>query len=113
MKRATIALGVLAIAACTVQAPGEGGAGVPTPPSASEDPIVKPEWDAIDRTNDTCGMAAFQKYLGEPASSIPEAELPERARILAPGTMATMDYWEGRLNILTTPEGTIIGFKCG
>jgi len=104
--------GVVMLASCGTQS-GDDGVTAKKPPAA-EEPVVQTErWDATDGLNDTCGTADFQKYLGKPVSDIPEADLPESARVLSPDTSATMDYVKGRLNILTTPSGKIIGFKCG
>lgn len=90
-----------------------GGTQAGTDPATEGDMIVQPEWDALDRTTDSCGMAAVRGFLGEAASDIPEDRLPEEYRILAPSDQATMDYRPMRLNVLTNEEGTVIGFKCG
>ena len=78
-----------------------------------EEAMVQPEWDALDRVQDTCGMAAVRDFLGKAAGDIPAPRLPEVFRILAPTDQATMDYLPRRLNILTDEVGTVIGFKCG
>lgn len=74
---------------------------------------LKTEQDVLDRVQDTCGLDAMKPFLGKQATTIPAAELPEDARILAPDSMATMDYLAGRLNILTNEDGMVIGLKCG
>lgn len=103
-------------------APAEPDAPASAPAPAPESPapappegeaMVQPEWDGLDRVQDTCGMSAVRGFLGRDASSIPEARLPEQVRILAPTDQATLDYVPRRLNILTDEAGKVIGFKCG
>ena len=84
-----------------------------TDPQGGEEAMVQPEWDALDRVQDTCGMSAVRGFLGEAAGDIPAPRLPDVFRILAPTDQATMDYLPRRLNILTDEAGTVIGFKCG
>lgn len=79
----------------------------------SEERMVQPEMDMLDRVQDTCGMSAVGGFLGDPVSAIPENRILETTRILAPGDQATMDYVPRRLNILVDEERTVIGFKCG
>lgn len=74
---------------------------------------LKTEQDVLDRVQDTCGLDAMKPYLGQQATAIPAAELPEDSRILAPDSIATMDYVVERLNILTDEGGMVIGLKCG
>ncbi len=124
MKKLLFALSALALAACGQTPAGvddaaPGGAApleapAETDTAPGEDDLrVQPEMDALDRMGDACGMAPFRRYLGQPASDIPQADLPARARIVGPGTRVTMDYAPRRLNILTDEAGAIIGFKCG
>ncbi|MEL6568721.1 MAG: I78 family peptidase inhibitor [Pseudomonadota bacterium] len=115
-----VCLASLALVSCG-SAPGEGqnGAGIHTdalPPAEaqSDDAMVQPEWDTLDRVGaDTCGMRVVRGFLGKPAADIPAERLPEIFRILAPTDQATMDYIQARLNVLTDEDGMIIGFKCG
>ncbi|MEO0466240.1 MAG: I78 family peptidase inhibitor [Pseudomonadota bacterium] len=79
----------------------------------AEETLVQPEWDALDRVQDSCGLAAVRGFLGQAAEDIPENRLPPVYRILAPTDQATMDYLPRRLNVLTDEAGDIIGFKCG
>ena len=122
MRKLLFALSALALAACG-QSPVDSditapGAAQPVEAPAESvpgegDTRVQPEMDALDRMGDACGMAPFRRYLGQPASDIPQADLPARARIVGPGSRVTMDYAPRRLNILTDEAGAIIGFKCG
>lgn len=121
MRIGTIMLGatLCVAAACGNPPETDGQPGAPPPPetggqdASGGEARVQPEWDALDRTADTCGMAAVRGYVGERASEIPDSRLPEQVRVLAPTDRATMDYVPQRLNVLTDEGGTVIGFKCG
>lgn len=104
-------LALMIVVACSALVPVAPGAELPA--GGIPDAMVKPEMDVLDRVADTCGLAAFEPYLGQPAASIPAGELPERARIVGPDTQVTMDYVQVRLNVLTDEAGTVIGLKCG
>lgn len=71
------------------------------PPVASEPPSA-----------DTCGMANFQRFIGQPASAIDRSALPPRTRIIGPNDAVTMDYSEGRLNIMTNAQGVVTELRC-
>lgn len=129
--RYTLIPGLLALAlaaACSAPAPSSNAPAEPDVPAAAPDAaapesaetappegeaMVQPEWDGLDRVQDTCGMSAVRGFLGRAASEIPAERLPEQVRILAPTDQATMDYVPRRLNVLTDEDGTVIGFKCG
>ncbi|WP_430403710.1 I78 family peptidase inhibitor [Hyphomonas sp.] len=106
-------LALMMVAACSAPVPVEPEAEAPSAGVSEPDSVAKPEMDVLDRVEDTCGMAAFESYIGQPAASIPAVDLPDRARIVGPDTQVTMDYVEGRLNVLTDEAGTVIGLKCG
>ncbi len=75
--------------------------------------LVQPEWDALGRTRDTCGMAGLRRHIGKTVSALPVGTLPADARILSPSDRVAMDYRAERLNVLTAPDGTILQFRCG
>ncbi|KCZ55667.1 hypothetical protein HY29_11110 [Hyphomonas beringensis] len=79
----------------------------------ASDESVTPEMDPLDQVEDTCGMTDLESYIGQVASEIPEDELPESARIVAPDTQVTEDYRPTRLNVLTDEDGIILSMKCG
>ena len=106
-------LALMLVAACSAPVPVETEGEAPGAGVSEPDSVAKPEMDVLDRVQDTCGMAAFESYIGQPAANIPAADLPDRARIVGPDTQVTMDYSEGRLNVLTDEAGTVIGLKCG
>ena len=91
------------------EAPSDTGVEAPE----TDEALVQPEWDALDRMQDSCGMNAVRGLLGRVAEEIPEDRLPPVFRVLAPTDQATMDYVPRRLNVLTDEEGMVIGFKCG
>jgi hypothetical protein len=82
-------------------------------PDAATEAEVQPEMNPIDTTDDTCGMAALETYVGQQASEIPEAEMPENTRVVGPDDQVTMDYVPTRLNVLTDAEGVVLSLKCG
>lgn len=95
----------------TAAAGENGGAG--DAPVSDDEVLVQPEWDALDRTRDTCGMAAMRQHIGKKVDALPAGTLPSTARILRPSDRVAMDYKADRLNVLTAPDGTILQFKCG
>lgn len=119
MRRAGLLLAsALIVSACSVFTPsGEEGE---TPPAAETpagdveaDKTVTPEWDAIDRVEETCGMDMLKPHLGRNILDVPPEIVPDTARILKPDSHVTMDYVPTRLNILTDEDGRVIGLKCG
>ncbi|MCA8900758.1 MAG: hypothetical protein KDA53_05855 [Hyphomonas sp.] len=82
-------------------------------PVEEGDAAVKPEWDALDRVDDTCGIEALKPFLGTAAADLPDGTLKPVDRVLGPDSQATMDYVPERLNVLTNFDGVIIGLKCG
>lgn len=118
--RAGLILGFALMAgACSAPAPESAPevtepAPVETPDAANEsDTAVQPEMNPIDTMDDTCGMAALETYVGQQASEIPEAEMPENTRVVGPDDQVTMDYVPTRLNVLTDAEGVVLSLKCG
>lgn len=92
---------MLALGACATQASSDGAAAT-TPPAA----------DA------RCNADAVQSAVGQQAT----AEAIEQARkdagastvrTLKPDQPTTMEYLEGRLNLLVDESGTITGARCG
>ena len=66
----------------------------------------------VDVEENACGADGYQGLLG---SNIAAVTLPAdlNQRIIAPGTMVTMDYIPTRLNIRTDAEGVIVEVYCG
>ncbi|MEZ5999026.1 MAG: I78 family peptidase inhibitor [Hyphomonas sp.] len=117
MKGAVACLAVLACMAAACAAPANDVPPAAEPeaaaPAGEGDKIVSPEWDALDRVEDSCGIEGLKPYLGKPAADLPDGLLKPRDRVLGPTSQATMDYSPERLNVLTNADGIIIGLKCG
>ncbi len=63
--------------------------------------------------DDQCKASSYQNLVGTQASALDQSTLPERTRILHPGTVATMDYRVDRLNIHVNAQGEIVRVVCG
>ena len=61
---------------------------------------------------DTCGAARFRNLIGEEASTIDPATLPERARVITPDMMVTQDFSPRRLNIIVGTDGRVGSLRC-
>lgn len=93
VRPAGIAL-VLALAACTQAEDGGGGGG-------------------LFAGGDACGAADFEPYVGQRVDALNDVELPEDARVLFPGSAATMDARPDRLNIDISAGDTVTRVYCG
>jgi hypothetical protein len=85
---------VALVAACTMEEP------------RMPDPATPLEGDA-------CNSAAFRHLIGQPASALATVALPERTRVIRPGTMVTMDYNAQRLNVDLDARDRIVSLRCG
>lgn len=102
MRAALAGLAVLALGACMHHGVHNGhGAHAPPPQNAAE---------ASDA--DTCGMAAYERYIGRPVSEIDRAALPPRTRIITPDMAVTMDFSAERLNIMVGTDGRVGSLRC-
>jgi hypothetical protein len=124
MNRTALFLGVALFAAACSPAPKSTPEADPvevTPevaePEVVETPeaevTVQPEMDAVDRVEDTCGLAGLEQFVGQNVLDIDGTLVPEGLRVVGPDTQVTMDYVPTRANMLTDDEGTVIGLKCG
>jgi len=69
--------------------------------------------NAADATaQDTCGAAAFQSLVGQPATTINLGTLPSGTRILTPDMMVTQDFRADRLNIIVGTDGNVGSLSC-
>lgn len=97
MRALIAALALLGVAACTHHA----GAAPSTPQNAEEATQA-----------DTCGMAAYERYIGRPVSEIDRTTLPARTRIITPDMAVTMDFSAERLNIMVGTDGRVGSLRC-
>lgn len=67
----------------------------------------------VPPTPDSCGAAALQDLLGQPEAVLATMRFAQPLRIIHPGDAVTMDFSEGRLNILIDAEGRISALNCG
>ena len=80
------------------------------------------QMDATEKTNKkgrvepittACKPDSYADLIGQDGSVLDDMELPPRTRILRPGMMMTMDYFEGRLNFYLDASGKIERISCG
>lgn len=96
---AVLLSGLVAATGCTAETPEPGS----LPPSPTE-------------TAD-CGAGQLGAYIGQPASEEVLARIRQwrgdnPIRVLKPGSVMTMDYRPGRLNIFLDANDRIREFKC-
>ena len=94
-----------ALTGCTSTATGETVAQGPAMP---EDPSMEP----------VCGDQMLGSYIGRKADDAMMTRLRDwrgdkAIRVLAPGSVATMDYRPDRLNVMVDKDNIVTGFKCG
>lgn len=63
-------------------------------------------------TAGTCPADAHQDWVGQSLSSV-SGQMPDGARLLLPGAMATMDYREDRMNVEVDASDTVTRVYCG
>jgi hypothetical protein len=62
---------------------------------------------------DDCGAAGYGGLVGTPLSRFNVAGVKSPVRVLAPGSVMTMDFRSDRLNIEHNERGTITRVYCG
>lgn len=104
------AASLVALAACnqtTTPATSE------TPPAEVATTTTTGPTNAADATaRDTCGAAAFQSLVGQPATTINLGTLPSGTRIITPEMMVTQDFRAERLNIIVGTDGNVGSLSC-
>jgi hypothetical protein len=58
---------------------------------------------------DSCGARAYADLVGSPVATM---QVPQNARVIAPGTAVTDDFRATRLNIITDENGVITALQC-
>ena len=106
----------LAMTACAPQsAPEDTGVAADNAQAANEN---ERNVERFKEALESCDASAASELIGMQLTD----ELRERAlalagaemlRVIAPGTVVTMDYRTDRLNVMTDEEGAITGFRCG
>lgn len=108
---AVCALLLLPLAACSSGSKGLTSEHQATPPSAQAPGVP-------DMPEDRCDADAVQSLVGRnaDAATVEQARSgagADRARVLQPGQMVTMEYQAGRLNIDVDESGAITALRCG
>jgi hypothetical protein len=62
---------------------------------------------------DTCGAAAFRDLVGQPDTALDGVTLPDPHRVIAWGSVVTLEYDPARLVIHLAEDGTIETVTCG
>lgn len=111
MKRsiaaASVAMGLLALAACSTAPPAE-----PRPQPSEATRPAEPAPPAAEA--DMCGASKMQHLVGKPRSEIPVPVKPELQRVVCTTCAMTMDYRQDRLNFLFDAQtGIIKEVRCG
>lgn len=91
-----------------------GCVAAPAPaPAPLPDPTVDltPGWN--DKEPDTCGVSRFAHLVGQPVGRIHTAGLPGIYRVLAPGEIATQDYYPRRADVQVDAKGIVTRLTCG
>lgn len=107
---------VVALAACTEQAPPSAPVGESPAPAASETRQTPPEADepAAPTPADGCGAADRQNWIGRARSDLPPTPVGAVWRVFETGQPVTQDLRSNRLNIEIDPESqTVVRLSCG
>lgn len=62
---------------------------------------------------DSCGARALQHLVGTPLSTFNPGSIKGPVRVLAPGSMMTMDHRPDRVNIYHNARGVVEKVTCG
>jgi hypothetical protein len=109
---------VVALAACTEQAPestaADGRAPTPAPaePRPAPSPVVGDS--ASQAPADECGAEERQDWIGRPRSDLPSPPQDALWRVYETGQPVTQDLRRNRLNIEIDPKRqTVVHLSCG
>ena len=110
---------VVALAACTEQAPpsapaADASAPAPAPAEPRPAPPAEPGDPAPPAAADECGAAERQDWIGRARADLPSPPPGAVWRIYETGQPVTQDLRPNRLNIEIHPERqTVVGLSCG
>ena len=72
-------------------------------------PLAAPQNAEQATARDSCGARAYADLIGTPVANM---QVPQNARVIAPGTAVTEDFRYNRLNIITDENGAITALQC-
>jgi hypothetical protein len=72
-------------------------------------PLAAPQNQEDATARDSCGARAYADLVGTPVANM---QVPQNARVIAPGTVVTEDFRYNRLNIITDENGAITALQC-
>ena len=107
---------VVALAACTEQAPPSAPADEAPAPAPSEPRPTPPATNdpATPAPTDACGAAERQDWIGRARSDLPSAPAGADWRVFETGQPVTQDLRPNRLNIEIDPDSQkVVGLSCG
>ncbi len=67
----------------------------------------------VSTPNPIESCAPFAQWIGKPVDETAIAASGRNYRILSPGSQATTDYRQDRINILLDEQGTVVQVTCG
>lgn len=67
----------------------------------------------IPAPTDTCGARPLQRLVGTPLSTFNTGSIKGPVRVLAPGSIMTMDHRADRVNIYHNARGIVEKVTCG
>ena len=68
--------------------------------------------DGFVWSNDACGASQYDYLVGEPYAELHHAALPANASIWDYGTVRTLEFKPGQLNVVVNGAGRIIAIGC-
>lgn len=74
---------------------------------------VAPPMPSVPAPGDSCGRAQYAGLVGNPLSTFDASKVTGPVRILAPGSIMTMDHRPDRLNIYHSARGIVEKVTCG
>ena len=108
---------VVALAACTEQAPPRPAQADATAAPAPSEPRPTPPASNDPATpvpTDACGAAEHQDWVGRARSDLPSAPAGADWRVFETGQPVTQDLRPNRLNIEINPDSQkVVGLSCG